>query len=47
MVIRTAKEDLKYCEVPVSTVYLDAVKGVTLLDAINIFFDVIRWRFTL
>jgi len=45
MVIRTAKTELKYCEVPVSTLYFDEYKGVTLLDAINVFFDVFRWKY--
>jgi glycosyltransferase involved in cell wall biosynthesis len=44
MVIKTGKHNLKHCEVPVATVYLDSVKGVTLLDAVNILFDVVRWR---
>lgn len=44
IVIKTGKYGLKYCEVPVETVYLDHVKGVTILDAIEIFFEVIRWR---
>ena len=47
MAIRTAKSGLKHCEVPVQTVYYDEVKGVTILDAFNIFFDVIRWRIKL
>jgi len=47
MVIRTALSKLKYCEVPVETVYLDRVKGVTLLDAANILMDVVRWKITL
>jgi glycosyltransferase involved in cell wall biosynthesis len=47
MAIRTAKFGLKYCEVPVQTIYYDNVKGVTILDAFNIFFDVIRWRIKL
>jgi len=44
MVIETGKRHLKYCEVPVETVYYDKVKGVTVLDAIHILFDVLRWR---
>lgn len=44
MVVRTAKARLKHIEVPVATVYHDAVKGVTILDAINILFDVIMWK---
>lgn len=46
MVIKTGKYGLKYCEVPVETVYLDNVKGVTILDAFNILLDVFRWRIT-
>ena len=41
---RTAKYDLKHCDVPVETVYYDEVKGVTILDAMSILFDVLRWR---
>ena len=44
MVIRTGINKLKHCEVNVATVYLDSVKGVTILDAFNILIDVFRWR---
>lgn len=44
MVIRTSKTRLKYCEVPVQTVYYDKFKGVTILDAVNILFGVFKWR---
>lgn len=44
MVIKTAKCKLKYCEVPVGTVYYDKFKGVTILDAVNILFSVLKWR---
>ena len=44
IVINTALANLRHCEVPVATVYLDKVKGVTLLDAVNILGDVIRWK---
>lgn len=47
MVARAAIKKLKYCEVPVETVYYDEVKGVTILDSFGIFFDVLRWRITL
>lgn len=47
MAARTAKSGLKHCEVPVETVYYDEVKGVTILDAISILFDVFRWRIIL
>ncbi len=47
MVIRVAKNGLKYCEVPVSTLYLDAYKGVSLIDSFGIFLNVLRWRIVL
>jgi len=46
MVIAMKKANLKYCEVPVATVYYDKVKGVTIIDAIKILFQVIYWRFS-
>jgi glycosyltransferase involved in cell wall biosynthesis len=45
MVIKVKQYKLKYCEVPVATVYYDKVKGVTILDAFGILFNVIFWRF--
>lgn len=44
MVIKTGKNKLKYCEVPVQTVYYDEFKGVSLLDTFSVFFDILRWR---
>ena len=44
MVIKTRLLTLKYCEIPVETIYYDKFKGVTLLDAINIMSNVIKWR---
>ncbi|HKC04969.1 MAG TPA: glycosyltransferase family 2 protein [Patescibacteria group bacterium] len=46
MVIRTAKAGIKYCEIPVETIYYDKVKGVTILDAFGIFADVLKWKLT-
>ena len=47
MVIRAAKSGLKYCEVPVATLYLDVFKGVSIMDAVGILFDIFRWRIKL
>lgn len=44
MAAKTGLLNLKHCEVPVQTLYYDKVKGVTILDALNIFFDVLKWR---
>jgi glycosyltransferase involved in cell wall biosynthesis len=46
-VAMTGKNRLRYCEVPVETVYHNNVKGVTLLDAFGIFAQVLKWRFTI
>jgi len=42
--IKTAAAHLKYCQVSVAAIYLDEVKGVTILDAVGILFDVLRWK---
>lgn len=47
MVIKTGEYGLKHCEVPVQTVYYNSYKGVTILDAISILFDVLYWRLKL
>ena len=47
IVARLGKKRLKYCEVPVKTIYLNKVKGVTILDAIGIFGDILKWKLTL
>lgn len=47
MVVRTGKTGLRYCEVPVETVYYDKFKGVTILDAFGILLNVFRWRIVL
>jgi len=44
MVIETAKLKLRYCEIPVETIYYDKFKGVTILDAFSILLNVIWWR---
>lgn len=46
MAINVAKKRVRYCEVPVKAVYYSSVKGVTLLDAFEILFSVIKWRLT-
>lgn len=45
MVINIGKQGLKYCEIPIETVYYDKFKGVTILDALTILFSVLKWRF--
>lgn len=44
MVIKIKESGLRYCEVPVETVYYDKFKGVTILDALSILFSIIKWK---
>ncbi len=47
IVARLGKNKLKFCEVPIKTIYHDKVKGVTILDAFGIFGEVLKWKLTL
>lgn len=47
MIARMPKRGLTFAEVPVETIYHDHVKGVTMLNAISIMFDVVKWKLTL
>lgn len=47
MVIRIKKSGLKYCEIPVTTIYYDSYKGVSILDAISVAMKLIYWKFTI
>ena len=44
MVVNLAKSGLRWCEVPVTVVYNDRYKGVSLFDSFGILFDIIKWR---
>ena len=43
IVARTGKNKLKYSEIPIKTIYKDKYKGVTILDAIGVLFNIPRW----
>jgi len=45
MVIRVKKNNLKYCEIAVETIYFDNYKGVSILDAFGVFMNLIYWKF--
>lgn len=47
MIARVAKQKLSFVELPVETVYLDSVKGVTPLHAIGILGSIIKWWITI
>lgn len=46
IVARTGKNKLKYTEIPIETIYKDKYKGVTILDAIGVLFNIPRWLFS-
>lgn len=47
MIVKISKYKLRICEIPVETIYYDKHKGVTLIDAFNVLFDVLKWRIIL
>ena len=46
IVARTGKNRLKYTEIQIEAIYIDKYKGVTILDAIGILFNIPRWLFS-
>jgi len=47
IVARVGRTGVSHCEIPIKTIYHDKVKGVTILDAIGILGEVIKWKFTI
>lgn len=47
MIARIGKNKLLFHEVPIEAVYHDKVKGVTVLDAFGIMWQIVKWRFTI
>jgi glycosyltransferase involved in cell wall biosynthesis len=45
MIIKIKRKNLKYCEIPVTTIYYDSYKGVSILDAFGVFANLVRWKF--
>lgn len=43
-VVRIKEKNLKYCEVPVETIYYDGFKGVSIFDALGILGNLVLWR---
>lgn len=44
MIINILRSDIKWCELPVTVLYHDKNKGVSLLDSFGILMDVIKWK---
>ncbi|HIH24386.1 TPA: hypothetical protein HA251_05100 [Candidatus Woesearchaeota archaeon] len=46
MIARAGRENIRYSEFEIATIYLDSYKGVTIIDGVKILFYLIRWRMT-
>jgi glycosyltransferase involved in cell wall biosynthesis len=44
MIARTGKNHLKFTQIPIETKYLDNYKGVTIIDGIKIFMNMLWWK---
>lgn len=46
MVVNAGKHHLRFCEIPIDTVYHDKYKGTTVIDGLRIFINMLIWRFS-
>lgn len=44
MIARAGKQNLKYVQIPIETIYSDKYKGTTILDGIKIVLNMIWWK---
>ena len=44
MISRAGKQNLKYVQIPIETIYSDKYKGTTIIDGIKIVFNMIWWK---
>lgn len=44
MIARAGKQNLKYVQIPIQTIYSDKYKGTTIIDGIKIVFNMIWWK---
>jgi len=44
MISRAGKQNLKYVQIPIQTIYADKYKGTTVLDGIKIVLNMIWWK---
>lgn len=45
MIANTGKNNLKYAEIPIKTIYLDKYKGTTVMNGLKIGLESILWKF--
>lgn len=46
MIVKAIKRNINYAEVPVSLIYHDKYKGVSILDGYKFIWDMVKWRLT-
>jgi glycosyltransferase involved in cell wall biosynthesis len=46
MATKIGRNKLSFCEIKIDTIYIDKYKGVTILDALNILFQIPFWYFS-
>lgn len=44
MLARIGKNKLRFCEIPIATVYADRYKGTTVIDGVKIVFNLLLWK---
>lgn len=44
MVANIGKNQIKFKEIPIQTIYMDRYKGTTIFDGIRIIMNILRWR---
>jgi glycosyltransferase involved in cell wall biosynthesis len=44
MIVNTGKYHVRWAEVPIKTIYLNKYRGMTVLDGMRIFINMISWR---
>ena len=45
MIARAGKQNLKYVQIPIETIYSDKYKGTTIIDGIKIVLNMMWWKF--
>jgi len=44
MIARAGNKKIKYCEIPITTIYSDRYKGTTMIDGLKVGINLIKWR---
>jgi glycosyltransferase involved in cell wall biosynthesis len=47
IIVRMKKANLTYCEIPITTIYYDGYKGVSILDSFGVFINLFYWKISI